>query len=115
MQGEKRKKQVENNPCNEISIPKGQTNCRCECCVYWRRHVQRIGRNKDRVISKLTKKNKLLGEKICGWKWSDEKLGRKLKGSEATTRLVRKELKKSKDKLKKLQGKFTCSIFSWPF
>lgn len=29
-------------------MTKGDPDCRCECCVYWRRHVHRVAANGER-------------------------------------------------------------------
>lgn len=33
-------------------MKRGEYGCRCECCVYWRRHTHRVAGNRDREARK---------------------------------------------------------------
>jgi len=33
-------------------MKKGEYGCRCECCIYWRRHIHRVAGNRDREVKK---------------------------------------------------------------
>jgi len=104
---------VENKDWVETTqIHNDEWGCKCRCCIYWRRHIHRVGANKDRIISKKLKDIKHWKEKSNTWNWLCEKANQELLSSQATTRLVRRQLKELKAKMSK---KKTMSIFSWPF
>lgn len=45
------------------------TNCRCECCIYWRRHVHRVASNRERITSKALKELEWTKSKLYNSKY----------------------------------------------
>ena len=73
---------------------KGEFNCRCACCVYWRRHVHRVAANKDKEISKLIRDKVRLNDEVIYWKWHHDKMQKELSDKEKTIKMLNSLRKK---------------------
>lgn len=71
---------------------KGNFNCRCDCCVYWRRHSHRLAANRERATSKVKDVLNWTKDKLWRAEQSLEDIKNKRRNNERTIRLLRAEM-----------------------
>ena len=78
---------------------KGDPDCKCECCIYWRRHIHRVVLNKDGAIKILNRDKRRLESEKQNFRYRCNYIGTIVADKQKTINMLRQENRKLKQPL----------------